>query len=643
MSDAARPLRPEVLQEIVAGTASHTGERFFDELVRHLGRAMGTKCAWLTEWLPDTRALRALSFWTTDGYLEDVEYDVAGTPCEPVVDRLERIHFPERVIELFPGDASLLGLASVSYLGVPLLDTDGALLGHLALLDDKVMEEDLQALAVFDIFAGRAAAEMRRIRRDAALAASRERLARVFHSTMDGIVELDQALAITQLNPAAAASLGLSEDAVGTPFERCVDGPSHGKLHYLALELHRGSGSRESLWIPEGLRMRRGDESTFQAEATLARSETGGRAYFSLVFRNIDDRLEAEARIRSLLAETEFLKAELDSVSGFGDILGRSEALRRVLSDVDRVAQTDSTVLVTGETGTGKELIAREIHRRGSRADGPLIRVNCAAIPTNLQESEFFGHEKGAFTGATQRREGRFKLADRGTLFLDEVGELPLDLQAKLLRVLQEGEYEPVGGAKTVRVDVRLVAATNRDLHAMVDEGTFRRDLLYRLNVFPIEVPPLRERGDDIVVLAEAFLEDAGRRVGRPGLRLSDADRARLRRYPWPGNVRELQNVVERAVIVSEDGARPNLDRALPESPTGTEPVERPTRTAGEGRVLTDVEMRDLERSNLVRALEEAGWKVSGPQGAAERLGLKPNTLASRMKVLGIRRPTTGS
>jgi transcriptional regulator with GAF, ATPase, and Fis domain len=363
------------------------------------------------------------------------------------------------------------------------------------------------------------------------------------------------------------------------------------------------------------------------------------RPYHTLILRNIDARIEAEDRIRTLMREADNLRAEIDRLQGFDEIVGTSPALRAVLADVEKVAGSDTTVLITGETGTGKELIAHAIHRLSPRAKRAFIKVNCAAIPANLQESEFFGHEKGAFTGATQRREGRFKLADGGTIFLDEVGELPPDLQAKLLRVLQEGEYEPVGGSRTVRVHVRVVAATNRDLEAMVAAGDFRQDLLYRLNVFPLRMPPLRDRGDDIGLLAEFFTRSMGRREGRATAPPTPDDLYRLKRYPWPGNVRELQNVIERAIITSTDGRHLNLARALPDAPVSVadEAAEAPpTDTV---RVLTATELRDLERSNLQRALEASGWKISGTGGAAEMLGLNPNTLSSRIRSLGIERP----
>jgi len=302
------------------------------------------------------------------------------------------------------------------------------------------------------------------------------------------------------------------------------------------------------------------------------------------------------------------------------------------LHDVDRVAITDTTVLILGETGTGKELIATAIHKASRRADKPLIRVNCAALPANLIESELFGHEKGAFTGATAKRSGRFLLAHGGTIFLDEVGELPLELQAKLLRVLQEREFEPVGGSKTIKVDVRVIAATNRDLEKSVAAGQFREDLYYRLNVFPIMAPPLRERTDDIGPLANAFLKRASEKLGRTMEPFSADAIARLNAYDWPGNVRELQNVVERSVIVAEH-RRPNLERALPSLQT------IPASSTDTDTIITVGELEALEKRNLLAALQACKWKVAGDNGAAKLLGMKPSTLNSRISALKIKKP----
>ncbi|MDZ4064787.1 MAG: sigma 54-interacting transcriptional regulator, partial [Coriobacteriia bacterium] len=360
-----------------------------------------------------------------------------------------------------------------------------------------------------------------------------------------------------------------------------------------------------------------------------------GEDRFTIILRDVQSRLEADQQIRALREERAVLLEGLREIFDVSGILGWSPPMRAVMDDVRRVASTNSTVLLLGESGTGKELFARAVHNISERARGPLIKLNCASIPAHLVESELFGHEKGAFTGAVAARRGRFSMADGGTIFLDEVGELPLDLQAKLLRVLQEGEFEPVGGTKTVRVNVRVVAATNRDLEAMVRDGAFREDLFYRLCVFPVQIPPLRERGEDIVVLAEAFLDECARRMGREMDRLSLEQRSRLTSYRWPGNVRELRNVIERAVILSP-GRTLELHRALPgRSDAG---VSDDVQQVAHHDVLTDNQIRDLERANTLRALRTCSGRVSGPGGAAQLLGVRPSTLASRLKSLGIRK-----
>jgi transcriptional regulator with GAF, ATPase, and Fis domain len=320
-------------------------------------------------------------------------------------------------------------------------------------------------------------------------------------------------------------------------------------------------------------------------------------------------------------------------------LIGESPALRHVLRDIGQVAETDATVLILGETGTGKELVARAIHAASPRRARQLIIVNCAAIPATLIESELFGHEAGSFTGATKKREGRFALADKSTILLDEIGELPLDLQAKLLRVLQESEFNPVGSSFTKKVNVRVLAATNRDLEKSVREGTFRQDLFYRLHVFPLRLPPLRERGDDVVRLASAFAIRFAAKMGRTIAPLTAESARRLKGYSWPGNVRELQNVIERAVITAIDG-RLNLDRALPEAtatPSASGHITEPRHVI----IRTAKELEELERANISHALDAAKWKVSGEKGAAKLLGVHASTLSSRMKALKIQKPAS--
>ncbi len=342
---------------------------------------------------------------------------------------------------------------------------------------------------------------------------------------------------------------------------------------------------------------------------------------------------EIESLRTQLELENAYLKEEVSEARAFGEIVGQSPALRSIVQQIELVAPTDASVLILGESGTGKELVAQEIHRRSQRRDRALVRVNCASVPRELYESEFFGHAKGAFTGAVRDRAGRFELANGGTLLLDEVGEIPLELQSKLLRVLQEGTYERVGEERTRAVDVRLVAATNRDLRMEVEAGRFRQDLFYRLNVFPIEVPPLRKRKEDIPLLASLFLDRAARRFQRPCKDLSQGNVLALQAYDWPGNVRELHNVIERAVITSRDGS---VRFNLPASAFG-EPSE-PVPAMAPKAVVTDAEMKRRDRDNILAALERTGWQIQGAGGAAELLGLPPTTLASRIKRMALRK-----
>lgn len=326
---------------------------------------------------------------------------------------------------------------------------------------------------------------------------------------------------------------------------------------------------------------------------------------------------------------------ELETRSGSTDVIGESRVIRGLLSRIQMVAPTDSTVLIFGETGTGKEVLAKEIHKRSRRAEKPLIRVNCASIPKDLYESEFFGHVKGAFTGAFKDRIGRFEAADGGTLFLDEIGEIPLDLQSKLLRALQEKQFERVGDDRTKQADVRIIAATNRDLRAEVAAGRFREDLYYRLNVFPLEISPLRERIEDVPLLARHFVEMAAREMNCPKPRLTPAGLAALQSYHWPGNIRELRNVIERAVIMAQGGA---MEFDLPISLSGRPTPEVSDEDSPEREFLTEPEMLKKERDNLLVVLEKTGWKIKGADGAAELLGVKPTTLLSRIKKMGLRR-----
>jgi PAS domain S-box-containing protein len=353
--------------------------------------------------------------------------------------------------------------------------------------------------------------------------------------------------------------------------------------------------------------------------------------------RDLRRSLAENARLREELEhERDYLREEVNVAMNFGQIVGTSKALRRMLNRVEAVAETPANVLLQGESGVGKELVAHAIHVQSPRADGPLVKVNCASIPKELFESEFFGHIKGAFTGAYRDRIGRFQLADGGTLFLDEVGEIPMELQGKLLRVLQESEFERVGDDLTRSVDVRVVAATNKNLEQLIVDGNFREDLFYRLSVFPVDVPPLRERGEDIAQLAQHFLVQTCKNFGREELTLTQAQAANLRAYGWPGNIRELKNVIERAVILST-GKVLRLDLSMPGLKADIDDIMGVAMSNNE--VLTEKEVREFQRNNILKALEQANWKVSGAAGAAEALGVRPTTLADRIRTLKIRKP----
>ncbi len=626
------------LRAILEGTATETGQRFFEALVQNLAKALGTHGAWVTEYFPETRRLRALAFWMEGQWVKDYEVDITGSPCEQVIDTQRLVHFPDRLFELYPSDPDVVATGAVSYMGVPLKNTDGQILGHMAVIDRRPIPEEPRVHAIFQIFAARAAAELQRLKAEAEVHEREERVGRLLSSAMDAIIELDDQLRIARVNPATEKVFQCrSENMVGQDFRRFIIPVDADRLASLIADLDGRPEGQQSRWIPGGLTARCPEGDSFPAEATLSRFELHRRKFTTLILRNVHDRVEAEQKIQSLTAETELLREELQALHQDGALIGESQALKEAFRDITQVAGTDTTVLIMGETGTGKELVARAIHTAGPRRQRPLVTVNCAAIPATLIESEFFGHEPGAFTGATKKREGRFALADKGTIFLDEIGELPLELQAKLLRVLQEGEFDPVGSSRTRKVDVRVLAATNRNLAAAVKQGIFREDLYYRLNVFPIRLPPLRERGEDVVRLASVFAQRFAIKMGRRLSPLTAGDAHRLQTYHWPGNVRELQNVIERAVITATDG-RLNLDRALPE------PLIQASRgdKIGEstsGAIRTAKELEELERANILRALETTKWKVSGEHGAAKLLGINASTLSSRMRALKIQKP----
>lgn len=485
-----------------------------------------------------------------------------------------------------------------------------------------------------------------------ALARAERRYEDLYHSTPAMLHTIDTDGCITDVSDHWLDKLGYTrEEVIGRSILDFMSADSSQKSKQRLKDIFEKGNLKN---IPRQMVTKSGEVLEVVCSAHTEVDKVLGMRSLLVATKDMTERTRAESKLREAYGEIARLKEELErerdylreevSVSmNFGRIVGESPALGAMLARIEAVADTPANVLIIGETGTGKELVAHAIHARSRRADAPLVKVNCASIPRELFESEFFGHAKGAFTGAYKDRLGRFQLADGGTIFLDEVGEIPLELQGKLLRVLQEREFERVGEDVTRRVDVRVIAATNRDLEKEVEAGNFREDLYYRLSVFPVQVPPLRKRGDDVIQLAVHFLEKICRDFGRSVPNFTQTQVDEMRRYEWPGNIRELKNVIERAVILSREEGR--LDLSLPASGASARTVEAaavvPLRSpSGHGQgFVTEDQMKQQQRENIRRALEHAGWRVSGEGGAAELLGLKPSTLTDRMRTLGLEKP----
>jgi len=619
-----------LLRTIAEGTARATGADFLRSLVRTVAATLDVRIAFVAEFLDDNTIASILACWNGEEFEEPSRYDLDGTPCQTVLDG--EIHcYPDHVMDLFPAERVLEPLNIRSYLAVPLIASSGEVIGHLAVLDDQPMSFAVADLDVFRIFGARAGAEIERKRTGEAVIASEERLARILDSAMDAIVTIDADGRITLFNRAAERIFGCAAAwALNQPLHRFLSKPLRALIDD---RLAQGDGGHGNLWIPDGHTALRANGESFPIEATLSSLEVGGRRFHTLILRDVNDRQMTRAEIDQLRQQNVFLREEMMGTVEFAEMIGQTPVMRQLFATIETVARSDSIVLIHGETGTGKEQVAQAIHNLGARRDRLLVKMNCAALPAELIESEMFGHEKGAFTGATALRKGRFEMADGGTLFLDEVGELSLPAQAKLLRVVQEREFERVGGSRTLRVDVRVIAASNRDLEAMVRSGGFRADLYYRLNVLPIEVPPLRARADDIPRLALHFLDKYARKLGRSYTGIETGSMQRLLRYRWPGNVRELQNIIERAAVLATGNVLTIRD-ALENTAADGEP-------AGGGE--PPLTMDEVEAAHVRKVLQQCRWVIEGKRGAAAILGLEPSTLRYRMQKLGIRRPAAGS
>src|SRR5215813_12702961 len=661
----------ETLRHITEGTAGSTGDEFFRSLVKHLAAALEVRYSFVAECTDETKKnVHMLAFWQGEDFGNNIEFPLAGTPCQAVIQG-NACSYSERLQMLFPQDEGLVALGAQSYAGVPLINAAGNILGHLVVIDDKPRVFGEQAFSLLRIFATRAGAELERKHAGDSLQKSQERV-RTLLDINNAIVtkltreELFTAIAevlgrVIKFDRLALSMYDAESEVLRivtyagpyrrddyTPLGRVLDlNDSPAGRAFLNqkpvlrrdLESERQTSSEERAYghgfrslcaLPVTVRGRKIGAITVGSLAKNQYTETDAEFLMEIANQvaiavdNMKAHEETEALKARFEAEAVYLQEEIKTEHNFEEIIGQSAPVRQLLRNVEQVAPTEATVLIQGETGTGKELVARAVHDRSRRKDRPLVKVNCGSIPAGLVESELFGHEKGAFTGATQRRVGRFELANGGTIFLDEVTELPIDTQVKLLRVLQEGEFERVGSSQTIKVDVRVIAATNRDLKEAVRNGTLRSDLFYRLNVFPLEVPPLRERKGDIPLLVNFFLSKFSKKLGKEIRGVSQRGMESLTRYSWPGNIRELQNVVERAAIIANgpvlqiDQSMLRSDAAAPDSTVDT--------------------LENVERNHILRALGDTNWVIHGKKGAAEILGINPSTLRSRMEKLGIKR-----
>ena len=668
-----RDLTDGTLAHISEGIAGATGEEFFRSLVKHLANALAVRYAFVTECVdPAQTRVHALAFWDGAGFAQGIDYSLHGTPCATVLDG-NICSYPEGLQLLFPDDKDLARLRAESYAGVPLTDSHGKVLGHLVVMYTRTRVLGDHELRILRIFATRAGSELERSRVEDSLRRSeaqrrmlleinnavitklsRDELWTAIAGAVRRIVPFDR-LALSQYDPKdnqlrivtyagpyqrddytpVGRELKLDDSPAGLAFksqkyvlrhdlevERVTTSEeraySHGFRSICALPLAVRGHSIGAITMGS---LRRAQYSEADAEFLM---EVANQ--IAIAVDNMRAYEETQALKARFEAEAVYLQEEIKGEHNFEEIIGQSSPIRGLLQQIEQVAPTDATVLIRGETGTGKELLARAVHDRSRRKSRPLVKVNCGAIPSGLVESELFGHEKGAFTGATQRRIGRFELADGGTIFLDEVTELPVDTQVKLLRVLQEGDFERVGSSQTIRVDVRVIAATNRTLQQAVKSGIFRADLFYRLNVFPLEVPALRERPEDIPLLVNFFLSKFAKSLGKEVRGVSQASMENLSRYHWPGNIRELQNVIERAVVLAK-GPVVQVDQSM---------LRTDDPSAASSFIDT---LENNERNHIIRALSETSWVIHGKKGAAELLGINPSTLRSRMEKLGIKKP----
>ena len=642
-----------IIVEYAKAVSGKTGGAFFRSLARHLARALDADYVLVGVLQPDGQRIATSAVYGPDGEAAALEYDLAGTPCANVV-RQEVCSYPSGVKQLFPKDKMLVEVNAEGYVGSPLMDSSGRCTGLICAITMRPLADAKRAETLLKIFATRASTELERKTYEDALTLSEERFrAFVVHGN-EGVVwiKLEQPVSldtpedeqiehyyryayVADSNDQAARIFGAAsaEALIGARLEVISPRSEPGQMERMrsgirsgwnSSQVERTVGGRDLLMTRHGVI----EDGKLLSVWATARDITALKQAEAEVLRLNEELNRHVEQLTSLQSRLEqdnaYLLDEIRSEHNLGDMVGASTKFRELTERIQLVASTSATVMITGETGTGKELVARAIHNLSPRSNRPLVKVNCAAISAGLVESELFGHVKGAFTGAMDRRVGRFEYADGGTLFLDEVTELPLETQGKLLRVLQEQEFEPVGSNRTVKVDVRLLAATNRNLAELVREGRFRMDLYYRLLVVPVDVPALRERRDDIPLLAAHFVRRLARQFGRRVERISEGMMHEMVANDWPGNIRELENFLARAIVLCPGDT---LDMPL-----------RMAETSSAG-VSQSLSLEATERKHIESVLASRGWVIEGGKGAAAILKMNPSTLRSRMRRLGIQRP----
>ncbi|MEP7164359.1 MAG: sigma 54-interacting transcriptional regulator [Ferruginibacter sp.] len=627
-----RKMEEELLRTISEATSALVGQDFFEALTEYVTVSLGVKTCIITECTDaDKTRVRTLAFTKDSKLQENIEYDIEGTPCKLVMEgKGSDIFISSGVDKTYPKEAGY-----DSYVAVPIYSSsNNDVIGHIAALDDHPMTNEMNQTSILKIFAARAGAEIDRIKAEeklkianadlkVLLKESEERFRDLFEEAPIAYVHEGLDSKFIKANRAALSILGVRPDEVPTTYGKTMapDTPDAQRRMKEAFE-SVGRGTDTSGVV---LELRRKDNGQPIWIQWWSNPDVGGQ-FTRTMFIDITDKVLMEQEQARLQAQNQYLQEEIKYNNNFEEIVSKSKNFHKVLQQIEQVASTNATVLIMGESGTGKELIARAVHNISNRSKRPLVKVNCATLPANLIESELFGHEKGAFTGAMERKIGRFELADGGTIFLDEIGELPVELQAKLLRVLQEGEFERLGNPRTMKVNVRVIAATNRNLEQAIEKKEFREDLYYRLNVFPITCPPLRERKEDIPLLVKHFLQKHEPRVGKKISNVSPKVMDILNTYDWPGNIRELENLIERAMILCPANT-------LQE---GTWlPVTKFTTLNGKANLQ---KLDDVEKDHIMEILKQTNWKVSGEKGAAKILGLNATTLEARMKKLGIKR-----